>query len=273
MNKNRIMAWSLGVMLAFALVARAQNKSFPAHWGAPPKIQTMDFVALPGGYGNGSSTLAKWIAQNLEKDQQKSSGAAQGVPPALFSADFEKLTTGKLPDDFLVLDGAFEIKEDGGNEFIELPGAPLETFGLLFGPAGTNDVAVSARIQSSTKGRRYPVFGVGLNGVGGYKMLVAPAKGELELFKGEERVASAKCEWKSGAWTDLCLQLRKAGSGEWRVEGKAWTAGATEPAMWMISFVEKTEPVAGRSSIWGSPFSGQPIRFDDLAVHRVKEQP
>ena len=41
----------------------------------------------------------------------------------------------------------------------------------------------------------------------------------------------------------------------------------------MISFVEKAEPVAGRSSIWGSPFSGQPIRYDGLAVRRVKEQP
>lgn len=273
MNKTRILTWTLGALLAFAITTRAQNKSFPAHWGVPPKIQTMDFVALPGGYGNGSSTLAKWIAQNLEKDQQKSGGDASSPPPALFSADFETLPTGKLPDEFLVLDGAFEIKEDAGNKFIELPGAPLETYGLLFGPAETNDVAVNARIQGSIKGRRYPVFGVGLNGVGGYKMLVAPAKGELELFKGEERVAAATFEWKSGAWTALRLQLRKAGSSEWRVEGKAWPGGAAEPKEWLISFAEKTEPIAGRASIWGSPFSGQPIRFDDLTVRRVKEHP
>jgi hypothetical protein len=267
-----MLTWALGAMLAFSLAAHAQNKTFPAHWGEPPKIQTMDFVPLPGGYGNGSSTMAKWIAQNLEKDAQKA-GGAEAVPAALYSADFEKSSPGRLPDDFLVLDGAFEIKEDAGNKFIELPGAPLETYGLLFGPAETNDVAVNARIEGSVKGRRYPVFGVGLNGVGGYRMLVAPAKGELELFKGEERVASAKCEWKSGTWTQLRLQLRKAGSGGWKIEGKAWPSGAAEPKEWMISFVEKAEPVTGRASIWGSPFSGQPIRFDDLAVRRVKEQP
>ena len=270
MNKTRILTWSLGVVMAFAVAALAQNKPFPAHWGPPPKIQTMDYRPLPGGYGNGSSTLAKWIEQNLEKDRQNADGGDKSS--VLFSASFETNQSGKLPDDFLVLDGAFEIKEDAGNKFIELPGAPLETYGLLFGPAQTNDIAVSARIQSTMKGRRYPVFGVGLNGVGGYKMLLAPAKGELELFKGDERVASAKLAWKSGTWTQLRLQLRKTGAGESRVEGRAWPTGGTEPNTWMISFVERSEPVAGRASIWGSPFSGQPIRFDDLSLRRVVER-
>ncbi len=44
------------------------RKPFPAHWGAPPRIQTRDLRPLPGGYGRGSSTLAKWIQQNLDKD-------------------------------------------------------------------------------------------------------------------------------------------------------------------------------------------------------------
>jgi hypothetical protein len=41
---------------------------FPAHWGPPPAIQTMDYGELPGGYGMGSSTLANWIRQNMEAD-------------------------------------------------------------------------------------------------------------------------------------------------------------------------------------------------------------
>ncbi|MDP7012036.1 MAG: protease inhibitor I42 family protein [Verrucomicrobiota bacterium] len=44
------------------------RKPFPAHWGAPPRIQTRDLRPLPGGYGRGSGTLAKWIQQNLDKD-------------------------------------------------------------------------------------------------------------------------------------------------------------------------------------------------------------
>ena len=54
---------------AFPEVAKAPaEKSFPAHWGEPPQIQTMDYVPLPGGYGHGSSTMARWIQANLDKD-------------------------------------------------------------------------------------------------------------------------------------------------------------------------------------------------------------
>jgi hypothetical protein len=47
------------------------GKLFPRHWGHPPKIQTRDMVDLPGKFGKGSSTLAKWIAHNLKKDTEK----------------------------------------------------------------------------------------------------------------------------------------------------------------------------------------------------------
>ncbi len=56
---------------------------FPAHWGQPPQIQTMDYRPLPGGYGNGSSTLANWIQQNLDKD-----AAAKAGSLALTAQDF-----------------------------------------------------------------------------------------------------------------------------------------------------------------------------------------
>jgi len=41
---------------------------FPRHWGHPPQIQVRDHVKLPGKFGFGSSTLAKWIVDNLKKD-------------------------------------------------------------------------------------------------------------------------------------------------------------------------------------------------------------
>ena len=52
------------------------RKPFPVHWGNPPQIQTRDLRELPGGYGMGSSTLAKWIQGNLDKD----AAAAAPVP-------------------------------------------------------------------------------------------------------------------------------------------------------------------------------------------------
>jgi len=43
-------------------------KKFPPHWGRPPAIQTKDIRPLPGGFGQGSSTLAGWIDRNIKSD-------------------------------------------------------------------------------------------------------------------------------------------------------------------------------------------------------------
>src|SRR5881396_567376 len=142
---------------------------------------------------------------------------------AIYENDFEKAELNKVPDDFLVLDGQFAVKEENGNKFLELPGAPLDTFGVLFGPTEKEGTAVSARIFGTSKGRRYPTFAVGLNGQGtsAYRLQVSPAKKSLELFKGDELKATVSYEWQSGAWTRLRLQVRKVKEGQWKVEGKA----------------------------------------------------
>lgn len=190
----------------------------------------------------------------------------------LYQNNFESMEVGKAPDDFLVLDGGFAVQQAGGNKFLELPGAPLDTFGALFGPTEKSDLAVSARINGTSKGRRHPTFGVGLCGQGGYRLQISPGKGQLELYKGDVVVGSQAYEWKSGQWTTLRLQVVKSGD-VWKIEGKAWPQGATEPDKAMISFEDKTEPRPGRAVIWGSPYSTTPIQFDDLLVMRVAAKP
>jgi hypothetical protein len=46
------------------------GKAYPQHWGEPPRRQTRDLVPLPAGYGRGSGTIARWIRQNLERDEK-----------------------------------------------------------------------------------------------------------------------------------------------------------------------------------------------------------
>ena len=200
-------------------------------------------------------------------------GAFAQQAKAIYENDFEKSALDKVPDDFLVLDGQFAVKEEGGNKFLELPGAPLDAFGVLFGPTEKEGTTVAARIFGTGKGRRYPTFAVGLNGQGtsAYRLQVSPAKKALELFKGDEVKASVPYEWRSGAWTRLRLQVRKMKDGPWKVEGKAWTD--KEPSAWLVSFDEREQPVAGRASIWGSPYATTPIRFDDLKVASATDAP
>ena len=57
----------------FSRIGRKKVKPFPKHWGDPPLRQTRDRRPLPGGYGTGSSTLAKWIQENLDRDKQADS--------------------------------------------------------------------------------------------------------------------------------------------------------------------------------------------------------
>jgi hypothetical protein len=183
----------------------------------------------------------------------------------LYQSDFAKTELSLVPKDFLVLDGDFAVKESEGRKVLELPGSPLDTFGVLFGSATNSGISVSARIYGTAKGRRAPGFGVGLNGVDGFKLKVSPGKNSLEIYKGDVSVASVPFDWKSGSWTMFRLRLRQTGS-VWKVEGKAWVQTAPEPKEWMISLDESSPPHQGRPSIWGSPYSGTPIRFDDLIV-------
>lgn len=256
--------WSACVAIA------APAASFPPHWGEPPRIQTHDYVQLPGGYGHGSSTLANWIKANLEKDQRgQATNAAPAVKP-IYENHFDAAEPGKIPEEFLVLNGSFAVRAEDGNKFLEVPGAPADDYALLFGPSQKDGVAVSVRAYGTPQGRRFPVLAVGLNGLGGYELQLAPAKKALELFKGDERVASVACTWTPGAWTRLRLQVRKVGDALWKIEGKAWAEGTPEPAAWMITHDETTEPPNGRPLLSGHPFSGTPIRFDDLVVTPVK---
>jgi hypothetical protein len=190
-------------------------------------------------------------------------------PSAIYENNFEAVEPGQVPADMLVLDGGFAVRAEGGARFLELPGAPLETFGVLFGPAVTNDVAVSARIVGARRGRLFPAFGVGLGGVNGYKLRVSPGKKELELHRGDVDLLSVPFDWQSGQWTHFRLQVRETGPGAWKVEGKVWTEGTPEPATPQILYNESSAPRPGRAAIWGAPFSGTPIRYDDLRLERL----
>ena len=49
-------------------IEKPAKPHFPRHCGKPPEIQVRDYVKLPGKFGMGSSTLAKWISGNIKKD-------------------------------------------------------------------------------------------------------------------------------------------------------------------------------------------------------------
>ena len=193
---------------------------------------------------------------------------AQAAEP-LYQNNFEKTQIGEVPNDFLVLDGDFAVKQEGGNKYLELPGAPLDAFGFMFGPSARHSNEISARMFGTKKGRRYPVFGIALNGVNGYRLQVAPAKRAIELLKGSAIVAKVPFRWGGGEWLRLALRVEQTGAAEWTVSGRVWADGKKAPAKPTITHKEAKEPRNGKPSIWGSPYSGTPIRYDDIVVKKT----
>lgn len=187
----------------------------------------------------------------------------------LYSNDFSQEEIGQVPNDCLVLDGQFAVREFEAGRVLELPGSPLETYGILFGSNAREGLAVTARIHGTRTGRRFPVFAVSLGGVSGFRLQVTPAKRALELLRGDQVVESVPWEWQSGTWVHLRLQIDKVSETEWSIRGRAWREGSSEPDRWALTRLQSQAPVSGKAGIWGKPFSGTPIRFDDVQVETV----
>lgn len=187
---------------------------------------------------------------------------AQAEP---YKNDFQKAEVDSVPEEFLVLDGEFQVKAEGDNKFLELPGAPLETFGFLFGPTVKENATASGRFFGTSKGRRSPTFALGVNGVGGYKIRVAPAKSALELLKGDEVKETVPLKWQTGKWTHLEISVKSSGA-EAKISGKVWQEGEKAPGEPTITWTDSGNLPSGRALVQASPYSGTPIRFDDLLV-------
>ena len=102
------------------------------------------------------------------------------------------------------------------------------------------------------------------------KLQVSPSKKAVELLKDQDIKATVNYDWKSGTWTQVRLEIRKVTDGAWKIEGKAWSAGDVEPKAALISLEETGDPTPGKASIFGSPFAGTPIWFDELRVEKLE---
>lgn len=232
-------------------------------------------AALLAAVACGSATAALLAAAakpTASATVAKPSAAAKpAAPGGSYANDFSKAPLGKLAgDELFVLNGAFAVVDaGGGDKALELPGNPLDTFGVLFGPEGQQATEVAARIHTTSVGKLFPEFGVGANDSAGWKLWVLPGQNAVVLRKKDDELARAAFAWSSGAWTHLRLRVAPADGGKWTIQGKAW-AGDKEPEAWTVSATDAAAPPPGRASVWGQPYAGTPIRFDDLSVAPAK---
>ncbi len=64
---------------------------YPAHWGEKPQIQTKDIRELPAGFGQGSSTLAKWIQEHIDEDTKLMKGRSKDFNPVFDDVEMNRI--------------------------------------------------------------------------------------------------------------------------------------------------------------------------------------
>jgi hypothetical protein len=186
--------------------------------------------------------------------------------PKKLAMDFEAAEEGTPPSQIMVVEGAITVKAMNGNKVLEIGLDPLVDANALIGDSANGSATIETRVFASKAGRSYPRFGVGVHGQSGYRLIIFAAKKELQLVKNDEVIKSVPFEWKSEAWTKLKLEVKKVAEGKWSLSGKAWSADAEEPKEAQITHEDATLKGQGKCSIWGTPFAGTPISFDDIKI-------
>ena len=173
--------------------------------------------------------------------------------------------TDALPDGWIELNGEVSFT----NGVLQLPAEPLEPHGVMFGPAFADGLRVAAKFRAEKNKRQMPTFSLGLNGVSGYRLRVNPTKKKLELLRNETVVNAIDFLWQPNGWTLLTLEVRELPGLQWVVEGNACTKGTNALAEASISWKDADAPLAGRPTVWATPFADKPVEVDDLRLWRV----
>lgn len=191
---------------------------------------------------------------------------AAAPPPVVI--DFQSFEAGSPPAELTLTDAEskFAILAEGDSKFLRMEPSPIVDGGVLLGNSIKGAGMVNAKIKATGKRRSSPRFGVGLHGVGGYRLLVVPAHKELQLMKDDAVVAQVPFVWATGTWTQLEFSVMKAADGGSLLEGRAWGEGETRPEAPQLTLSVATPPGQGKASLWATPYSELPVDFDDVTV-------
>ncbi|RFC45631.1 MAG: hypothetical protein DVB23_001912 [Verrucomicrobia bacterium] len=192
--------------------------------------------------------------------------AATAQEKLLFTEDFTAFPTSQEPDLF-ILAGTFTVEaEDGGNHVLQIATGELVDATVQLGDSLKTGGEIVARVKGVQQRRSFPRFGVGLHGKAGFQLRVSPAARAVELLKGEEVIQTVPFSWAAGQWHLVRLRVAAIPNGGWSVSGWVWPEAAHAPTQALIDYISEPGPLQGKASLFGTPFSGQPIQFDDVRV-------
>ena len=199
--------------------------------------------------------------------QQKAEINAGGEWKLSFQEDFSKVGIGSEPETLFILDGEISVTSEKGNAVLLIPGSPVGEFGFLFGPRIRNKpMELEFTFKSNNQGRRYPSFAAGLGGMRGYRVRVNPAARKVLLSHDGDPLSEVRFNWKSGEWHHLRIQAIPLNQKASQLKFKLWQTSKSEPLEWLMDFKAEIEFEGGKCAVWGYPYSGLPIYFDNIKI-------
>lgn len=183
-----------------------------------------------------------------------------------FDIKVDDWADGEPPKEVFVVDGTIKIGAREGNKAIVIDPNPITDASAQLAVSASGSASIEARILALKRGRSTPRFGVSVHGMSGHRLIVNPAKKSLDLIKNDQTLVSVPFAWTSEVWVKVKLEAKKGADEAWTITGKAWQADAAEPAEPLIKHEEKSLKGQGKCAIWATPFSGEPVYFDDIHI-------
>lgn len=182
--------------------------------------------------------------------------------------DLKNSVDGSYPSGATPLSG--EWATDAGAKKLKIASEPLVRGRLEFGPEiREKGATIQAVARGPSSGRLKSRYGVGLYGKNGFQLRVALGTKQVELVR--RGIVLAKKEFTCEPETLYQIELSVIEVGnDWQVSGRVWDAEKKRPKKAMISHkvitAELLFPLAGRSAVIGTPFSGESIQFASARV-------
>lgn len=182
------------------------------------------------------------------------------------SENFDNRPAGPPPPYWINTTGKYEVRDVEGKKYLAklADNAATKRARSFFGAYSDHDYTIEGEVMAVEKRRQMGDAGI----VGQRYQLVLFGNAqrlELQPWQPEtERTVTHDFPWKKDTWYHLKLRVENLPGGKVKAQGKAWAAGESEPAEWLV---ERVDPIGNREGAPGiyadAPFE---VYFDNLKV-------
>lgn len=196
------------------------------------------------------------------------SGAAniRIIPMPPFSDNFESYAVDAIPKHWINAIPKYAVKDLEGNKVLlkKSDNPAFQRARSFFGSTELSNYTVEADVRATERRRQMGDAGIVAQR---YQLVLFGNSQRLELTSWQiEPVRGAKkpFEWKKDTWYRLKLEVANLPNGTARVRGKAWLASESEPANWMIEYVDPIPNKRGAPGVFA--YAPSDVYFDNIKV-------